>query len=419
MAFSERFDFLMSLTNTTNVSVARAVSFDASYISRIRSGRRGVPRNQPFVRPVAEYLATRVVEDYQRRSLEQMLRLQGPWPESAADAASLLEGWLEGPRSGINERIGGIIGDFSSVRPSPAPAPAGVDMLQRSEAQVRNPASCECYIGNAGKRQAVEIFLTEVVEAPVPELLLYSDEDMSWMVEDVGFSRRWAALLSTLLQGGTRIKIIHTLGRDFGQMLDAVRSWLPLYMTGKIESYYCPKVRDGLFSRSLFVARGRCAIASNSIGTQTDRMANLLVHDRAAVRAYEAEFSNLLALCVPLVRVSELYVPEQLPDLAVEIVREEGALCVAHNIPALDGTVSGDICGVDADDLFSRTVMAAAPDPERVDVFRTDRLPENVGVIAHEHAGFVLMRFAQTPLAMSVHERLMATSFFEYLQSTH
>ena len=92
--FSERLDFLMSLTNTSNSALARELSFDASYISRIRNGKRGMPLHQPFVEPAAAYFTERVVEPYQIQAIEQALRLPGSWPSAPEHAAVALARWM-------------------------------------------------------------------------------------------------------------------------------------------------------------------------------------------------------------------------------------------------------------------------------------------------------------------------------------
>jgi hypothetical protein len=84
-------------------------------------------------------------------------------------------------------------------------------------------------------------------------MFLYSDEDMGWLTE-TGFRAKWMALLPQALRRGHRITIIHTVNRGFDEMLSAIEKWLPIYMTGAVEPYYCPRPRDGILLRTLFIA---------------------------------------------------------------------------------------------------------------------------------------------------------------------
>ena len=84
---SGRIDFLMRITGATNAQLARALSFDASYISRIRAGKRGLPPELPFVEPAAAFFARNVREGYQAEALAREMGLPGSWPADKANAA--------------------------------------------------------------------------------------------------------------------------------------------------------------------------------------------------------------------------------------------------------------------------------------------------------------------------------------------
>ena len=52
---SEKLDILMKITDTKNSALGRALSFDPSYIGRIRTGKRGIPKHMPFIEPAAAF----------------------------------------------------------------------------------------------------------------------------------------------------------------------------------------------------------------------------------------------------------------------------------------------------------------------------------------------------------------------------
>ena len=57
---ADKLNFLMKVTGTKNNMLGRALSFDASHISRIRSGQRGLPSHREFIVPAAGYFARAV-----------------------------------------------------------------------------------------------------------------------------------------------------------------------------------------------------------------------------------------------------------------------------------------------------------------------------------------------------------------------
>lgn len=53
--FSEKLDYLMNLTNTTNSNLANSVSLDPSYISRLRSGARTPVKDALYLESMADF----------------------------------------------------------------------------------------------------------------------------------------------------------------------------------------------------------------------------------------------------------------------------------------------------------------------------------------------------------------------------
>lgn len=134
-------------------------------------------------------------------------------------------------------------------------------------------------------------------------LLLYSEEDMLWLTEDPEFVAEWKFLMSQIIAKGNKIKIIHTVNRSLDEMLSAIIQWLPLYMSGAIESYYYPKHRDGLFKRTLFLAPDTAAVVSSAIGASSENTANYLFTDKSILFSLIDEFQAYLSLCRPLIHL--------------------------------------------------------------------------------------------------------------------
>ena len=64
-----KLDFLMNLTGSKNNALSKAVSFDPSYVSRIRNGSRTMPRSPQFVEQAASYFSKRVLHTAARPSI--------------------------------------------------------------------------------------------------------------------------------------------------------------------------------------------------------------------------------------------------------------------------------------------------------------------------------------------------------------
>src|SRR6056297_1919881 len=73
MEFSKRLDALMSLTKVTNSSLARYCSLDASFISRLRRGKRNVVPDAPYLRNMSQYLSKNIKTEIQKETLISLI----------------------------------------------------------------------------------------------------------------------------------------------------------------------------------------------------------------------------------------------------------------------------------------------------------------------------------------------------------
>ena len=326
-------DFLMNVTNMRNAQLARVLNLDASYISRIRAGKRGLPTKLPFIEPAAEFFARNAHEGYQADTLAREMGVRGGWPTEKGKAAHLIARWLEGEIGASGRDAGDAAADG-----------AGQTDEERVLASVRI-AKAGLYYGEQGRREAALAFLERIAAEGRPcELLLQSDEDTVWMYGDAGFAEQWASLMARLAQAGCTFTVVHTLSRGGNEMWEGVREWLPLYLTGAIRPYYYPRMRDGVRMRSLFVARETCALVSNSVQGMGSEALSILLDNVDAASALAREFDAYLALCRPLAQVEH---PESQAELEalVEGYRNAGdvvsaevsgaTVCVCEGLGAL------------------------------------------------------------------------------------
>ena len=322
---ADKLNFLMKATATKNNMLSRALAFDASHISRIRSGERGLPSHREFILPAAGYFAQAVRTASQKRTLAGRICPGQPWPESLEDATLLIARWL-GEGSKINfENLNYYLEQTD--------LDAEKDRGKEDSGKVY---TTKYYPGNEGKRQCVLRFLVDVAAANEPvTLLLHSEENMEWLYENPEFARQWGVLLVTILKKGCKIIIVHTINRSFEEMVEAVAKWAPLYAVGNIEPWYTARLRDNVFQRTLFIARGRSAILGHSTGYPGVNRLNILVTDPLAVDALEQEFNDFLAMCQPLMQVFTPANFLQIVPVLGMFRKAKGGLMQFHITPSL------------------------------------------------------------------------------------
>lgn len=296
MNFHEKLDFLMNITKTSNSTLAQYIRIDASLISRLRRGKRELPKKQNYIKDMALYFARHCSEEYQRKVIMEVIGNYHSFSWEEEEIAGILHLWLLKGLPKKEKTVEGFLHNFSDFEFKKA-------SYKRTH-DVNNSKRQSVFYGIEGKREAVLNFLSLISIQESPQLiLLFSDEDIEWLKGDHGFMLKWASLMMKIIENGNTIKIIHTVSQNLDEMLTAIENWMPLYMTGSIKPYYYPKKRDGVFKRTLFIAPKTAAVISTSVGKMEGQGANFLLKDKKVIQAMSKEFNNYLDLCKPLMHI--------------------------------------------------------------------------------------------------------------------
>lgn len=282
MTFSEKLVFLMELTSTANKQLADAVKVDPSLISLIRTGRREPSKKSAHTGKMAEYFAKRCDEGYRRAALSEALGI---------DAAALDEKRLEAT----------IFAWLSDSRAAFRRAGRGSAVNGAEAGEGARTSDGFVGYGNAGKREAVAALLEQLSDAPPAELLISTDESLDWLYEDASFRAWTEERLMALIRRGYTVRRIYFPHHASERAAEAMAHWMPLCLAGSVESYYFPRMRDGLRRRTLIAVAGEAAVISFSAGDRTEARVTRFTRDRQLADAFAADFEDELAKCRPMV----------------------------------------------------------------------------------------------------------------------
>lgn len=315
-AFGERLDACMNLVKMSNVRLSKILNVDASLISRYRTGSRTPRSNPQIMRKMGAVLFERAVAVGKYNALSQLIG-----DENAKIDEMVFTKWLfqtsKEENSIITEakRILYSLNSFKVV-----PIKTNVLVQDGVNSSMLNEEKT-VYRGIKELRRACIRLLSHAIISNAHELWLYCDFDMAWMTTDRTFFLTWSALMAECVQKKIHIHIVHCLKRRMDEMLAAIEGWLPLYMSGMVDSYYCTANTHIAFSHILFVCPKVAAIeACNVSGTEVNgRYRYHTVQEEIAF--YEISFNKFLANACPLVKVYE-HEPEIMKK-AVFIIRAD------------------------------------------------------------------------------------------------
>ena len=296
-AFGERLDAVMSIAGISNIRLSRLMNVDSSLISRYRSGVRTPRSNPKLSEKLSDVLWHHLQNPQKKEDLAAVMECN-----AAELDRDIFFGWLcdfAPMQQGNLADVEKIIAAFDmhlSASGIPTVVSDGQPQVSADEREI--------YIGTEGLKEAVIRFLNNVALSEVQEILLYSDENMDWLTADPDFRMQWMRLMASCAKSGIRIRIIHNIDRGFDEMSDAIISWLPLYMTGMIESFYCKKPGGSRFTHSLYICPGHSAIEAFHVsGTEGSGIYHYHT-EKETLDILSSEYEKLLSVSSPLISVA-------------------------------------------------------------------------------------------------------------------
>ena len=300
--FGHRFSAVLELAEFSNVRFGKLLNIDPSYISRFRNGLRTPVSNSKLTEEMCRVLYSRLKE---QNRLSNLARLMNISPENLLDDTNWekeLYAWLFlSEDSTVSSFVVGMvdqIGSFSAdIIKSPLPFEMAADKTALSDNQ-------PLYHGMRGLQTAVIRFLGTVIERKEKDLYLFSDQNIDWITADKSFQIKWMSLMIQCVTSGVKIHIIHNMERNLAEIGEAIQSWLPLYPSGQIESFYLDGQKNTNFSTTLFLCPGyACIYGNNVVGAENESGNYLYETEPERINLHRQLFDTLLGKAHRLIRV--------------------------------------------------------------------------------------------------------------------
>jgi hypothetical protein len=354
MNFDQKLTTLMNLFKISNSKLARNINVDASLVSRWKSGERKISLNSPHIPMLANYFLHVNAYHYQKEYLDKIIAARLPEKERLDDArrVHVLADWLvsgEPPETQPDEQpeqlakssslianIAGLLTGIPSQTEQLAAAgitgmmSEGLDLPSTNDWQPAiipgKSSTYEVYSGRDGKRQAVLNLFYQVLQSDHKlEILLTSEDDTRWLMEDHHFTQLWYKLLMQVLEKGNQITLIHVLNRKTSEIMSMLDYWMPLHIAGNMNSYYYPRYGERRIRQTLFIIRHQAAVISNTTMDFGGTEATFLFRDSAIIEQYTRIFMAHLSQCRPLFAVYLRHNMRSFFDQSLDYIKKPGA----------------------------------------------------------------------------------------------
>ena len=301
MTFSDKLNFLMNITQTSNKELAAGITVDRSLVSLLRTGKRGMPRNHEHISHMAFFFARRCTADFQRHALAEML---GHTILRSSRPANILADYLDKWLTGDPDLIEHILDEMDNTE-KPIERMNSIQEEKSASITVNETDKTTFYYGNEGRRDAMRQMMSIIKNISEPcNILFASDDNLEWMFEDYAFTQEFQVDIIDILQRGFTLYQIMPSVNFLNRYVESLHYWLPLYTTGQVQVFYYPRLRDNLYRHSVTIFPGYCVQHSIGVGLSNNYI-SLVSTDSALVRENVNQYQEYLSFCKPALTVHD------------------------------------------------------------------------------------------------------------------
>ena len=322
-SFSERLHIVLTTFGVARNQLARSMDFDPSYISRILSGQRRPADLPAFVNGVADYIG-RNYNDSSGFALASSLTGE-PLEElsSSHDLARAIRRFLDTGTDDMPPAIDGteaFLKTLDEFDLNDFLAKIHFDDLRVPTVPFQLPTT-KTYEGIEQMKAAELDFLkAAVMSKSTDDVIMYSDMPLEEMAEDKEFPKKVMTGIALLVRKGIRLRVIHNVHRPLNEMFMGLEGWIPLYLTGQMESHYLPHPTNDVFLHFMRSA-GSVAVSGEAIAGNQGGGRYIVFKGIGDVAYVRRRAEELLALSKPLISV---FAENDTRWLAASLERLEG-----------------------------------------------------------------------------------------------
>lgn len=296
------FDLLVNVLHLRSGEMARALSFDPSYLSRIRAGQRTPANPAAFARAVGNYTARRCRSATERTDLARLLCQDPETLTNDASCAAALARWLLNGEAGQTDSTFSFLEKLDDFDLNDYIRAVRFDQLKVPTVPFQLP-SFKVHYGLENFRQALLDFLKSTALSRSREpVFMCSDMPMEELARDLAFSKKWMLGLAAMLKKGLHLDMVHDLNRPYAEMMLGLESWIPLYMTGQISPWYLRGRYNGVYGHLLFCS-GAAAVEGECIAGDFAHGRYLFSQAKSDLPYYRRRANAILQAAQPLMDI--------------------------------------------------------------------------------------------------------------------
>lgn len=210
---SKNFNELTSVLNISMAELSRKIGYDASYLSRIRTGNMSPAKPQIFVEQICNFVVNKYSSKNDKKTIALLIDCETHDLESDSEYCQKLSTWLSNNTTPTKNYIDDFLTNLDNFDLNEYIKAIHFDEMKIPFVPFYKSSSKTYYGTDEMKKGELDFFKATVLSKSNEPVFMCSDMPMEDMAQDVDFGKKWMFAIAMTLKKGLHLNIIHNLDR--------------------------------------------------------------------------------------------------------------------------------------------------------------------------------------------------------------
>ena len=299
---SKNFNNLITTLNINVAELSRLSSYDASILSRIRTGNGNPSHPKDFATAVCNFIMKKYTSDDDKKAVALLINSTLEELENNLNYFNKLFNWFTTNSTPSPNYIDDFLTNLDKFDLNEYIKAIHFDEMKVPFVPFYKAISKTYYGIEEMKKGELDFFKATVLSKNSEPIFMCSDMPMEDMAQDVEFGKKWMFAIAMTLKKGFYLNIIHNLDRPFNEMMLGLESWIPIYMTGQVSPYYFKGLQDNIYCHFNYVS-GTVALFGECINGYHNKGKYTLTTNKNDISYYKTKSKILLNKATPLMEI--------------------------------------------------------------------------------------------------------------------
>ena len=299
---SKNFNELIATLNINMSELSRFSFYDASLLSKIRTGNKTPSKPKTFIENVCSFVVNRYKSENDKKSVAILIGCNSKDLKDNSNYYNRLFKWLSTNLVPTNNYIDDFLNNLDKFDLNEYIKAIHFDEMKVPTIPFYKAISKTYYGIEEMKKGELDFFKATVLSKNNEPVFMCSDMPMEDMAQDVEFGKKWMYAIAIMLKKGLHLNIIHNVDRPFNEMMLGLESWLPIYMTGQVSPYFLKGLQNNIYCHFNYVS-GVAALYGECINGYHDKGKYTLTTNKNDISYYKTKAQCLLSKATSLMDI--------------------------------------------------------------------------------------------------------------------